>query len=455
MIIARIAFNKGNKAEAITAAKHSIVNAYSPEKEDLLDEMGYTLKSDDINWDRPMINDGLGLIGFRWPAYPKNVLESKLLEPAWEEFTDKCNARIEELQTELVRLEKINFEQQQIRTQNLMAASQTGSTSATLFPALAPKAFIKLAPLVKGIEAVNNFTFADDFNAVINAYAKIPEMEKIETEAQAAVNKKFKDRFGEGKENPFSQHCEAENAVRNNFLIEANTTVEQRWRVYLNYASKQINNILYYRLYTQWPDEFEVSKVIAQISWLTHIKSQQVMFRNESSSCRYAQKKDTSAVGKLKEFDDIHCQYKSETDFIFGSINVECGKITAKLDVGMAKMMLKTKQGDKDNETFMDQFQSCSVEIGYNKGVGAGKGPLKVEAEAGIAGYLEIGKTGITDAGVKMGADIKVGTNVVTPLGVDVGPIGDMSTSIVGAEVKISMISGVTQKGNGVFSIFN
>jgi hypothetical protein len=352
-------------------------------------------------------------------------------------------------------LEKINFDQQQIRTQNLMAASQTGSTSATLFPALAPKAFIKLAPLVKGIEAVNNFTFAEDFNAVINAYAKIPEMEKIETEAEAAVSKKFKDRFGEGKENPFSQHCEAQNAVRNNFLIEANTTVEQRWRVYLNYASKQINNILYYRLYTQWPDEFEVSKVMAQISWLTHIKSQQVMFRDESSSCRYEQKKDTSAVGKLKEFDDIHCQYKSETDFGFGSINVECGKITAKLDVGMAKMMLKTKQGDKDNETFMDQFQTCSIEIGYKKGDGIGKGPLRIDAKAGIAGYLEIGKTGITDAGVKIGADIKVGSNIVKPLGVGVGPIKDMSTSIVGAELKISIITGVTKEGKGLLSIFN
>ena len=86
--------SKGHIPEAVEAGKKSIKYGYSIKKADKLEKLGYKLKSDDINWDPPLPHDELGLAKFKWPAYPQNVYESKLLELAWEEFRGKCNSKI-------------------------------------------------------------------------------------------------------------------------------------------------------------------------------------------------------------------------------------------------------------------------------------------------------------------------------------------------------------------------
>ena len=51
--------SKGNIPAAIEAAKKSIRKSYSTEKDNKLKKLGHDLKSDDINWDRPMPQDAL------------------------------------------------------------------------------------------------------------------------------------------------------------------------------------------------------------------------------------------------------------------------------------------------------------------------------------------------------------------------------------------------------------
>jgi hypothetical protein len=146
---------------------------------------------------------------------------------------------------------------------------------------------------------------------------------------------------------------------------------------------------------------------------------------------------------------------------------VDCSIITAKLDLSIIKLGVKTKQGDKDNQSFAEQFQNGSVEIGLKKGVSYGKGPLKIEAKGGVSVFLEVGKNfSIKDAGVKIGADVKVGTNILKPLNgtekitikdaagktlhtldASMGPFKDLSLSIVGTEAKISINSGFSAEG--------
>src|SRR5665647_1561343 len=65
--------SRGNIPAAIAAAKKSISKAYSTEKANKLRKLGYDLTSDDINWDRPMPQDALGLGKFNWPEYPLDV----------------------------------------------------------------------------------------------------------------------------------------------------------------------------------------------------------------------------------------------------------------------------------------------------------------------------------------------------------------------------------------------
>ena len=416
--------SKGNKTAAIEAAKQSIKKGYSIKKAGKLEKLGYSLKSEDLDWDPPMPKDELGLKKFKWPAYPKNVEENKLLEPGWAIFKEECNSKIRELQSQQSKLEERMLEQQQMRANQLLLVSQNGS-QATLFPEMAYKAFVKLGPKVKGIEAVNNYVFADNFQSVLDANSKIEELKNIENESMKAFNEKYKDKFGEGKANPFAAACKDENEIKNKFLNEANTLMEQRQRVYLNYVSSQTDNLLYYRKYTMWPDEYSWTTVMAQISWLTQISGQIVMYRNESGHCRYAVKEDKPKLDSLQNFDDVACKYISTTDLGCFSITSQCSRLIGKFDCG--GITINAKQNDETNRF------SGNIYVGAGKSVSVGKGPVSAEAELTAAVGIELDESGKTDFVGKVGANVNVA-----------------GQTLAGVEARAGVNSGPSMSGKGM-----
>ena len=88
--------------------KKSISEAYSTEKENKLKKLGYELKSDDLNWDRPMPQDAMGLGKFVWPDYPLEVEQTKLSEKEWEDFKAECQQKINELNAKKQKIEVDN-----------------------------------------------------------------------------------------------------------------------------------------------------------------------------------------------------------------------------------------------------------------------------------------------------------------------------------------------------------
>ncbi len=409
--------SKGHIPEAVEAAKKSIKYGYSNKKADKLEKLGYKLKSEDLDWYPPLPHDELGLTKFKWPAYPKNVEESKLLEPAWDKFKEECNNKINELQSQQATLEIQMMDQQQIRATQLLQTIQTGF-QATLFPEMANKAIVKLGPTVKSIEAVTNYVFANEFQPVLKANEKIEELKMIEDADLTVFRKKYEDKFGDGKSNPFTAACKDENEIKNNFLNEANTLMGQRERVYLNYTSSQIDNLLYYRKYTQWPDEYEWTTVVAQISWLTQISSQVVMFRSESNYCQYAVKEDKPKLDSLQNFDDVACKYISTVDLGCYKITSQCSRLIGEFNCGGIE--IKMKQNDET-----DRF-SGSVYVGASKSVSVGKGPVSAEAELTAAVGVELSDNGKTDLVGKVGANINVAGQTVVGVegraGVNSGP---------------------------------
>ncbi|MDN3655575.1 hypothetical protein QWZ08_08055 [Ferruginibacter paludis] len=415
--------SKGNTTGAIEAAKRSIKKGFSIAKANKLDKLGYQLKSDDVDWDAPMPKDELGLSKFRWPAYPKNVEDSKVLEPLWAIFKEECNAKISELQSQQAMLEKEMTDQQQLRKAALLDASQTGS-GATPLPEMAYKAFVKLAPMVKGIDAVNNYVFASELTPVINANATIDDLQRIESEELSVFHKKYDDQFGEGKPNPFEAACKDENTIRNKFLNDANTLMEQKERVYLNYVSRQTDNLLYYRKYTQWPDEYAWTTVAAQISWLTQISRQIVSFRNANENCKYADKEEESKQDSLQNFDDVACKYISTTDLGCFTITSKCSHLIGEFNCGGIEIKMK-----KNDET--ERF-SGSVFVGASKSVSVGKGPVSAELEATAAVGVEVGENGKTDLVGKLGGNINVA-----------------GQNVAGVEARAGVNSGPSLTGNG------
>ena len=409
--------SKGNIPAAVEAAKNSIKFGFSQKKADKLEKLGYKLKSKDINWDPQLPHDNLGLAKFKWPAYPLNVTDSKLLELAWEVFREECDSKINELQGQQEILENQMVTQQEMRTSQLMQANKTGM-QVSLFPEMTAKAIVKLSPTVQGIEAVNNYIFADKFESVLVANNKLDELKNVENSEMEAFYIKYKDQFGEGKPNPYAAACKDENAIRNKFLNDANSLMQQTERVYLNAVSSLTDKLLYYRKYTQWPDEYAWTTVVAQISWLTVISRQVVSFRDISGYCKYAQNDEKPKMDSLQNFDDVACKYVSKTNLGCFSIRSQCSRLIGEFDCG--GISIKAKQNDETNRF------SGSVYVGASKSVSVGKGPLSAEAELTAAVGVELDERGKTDLVGKVGANINVAGQTVAGVegraGVNSGP---------------------------------
>lgn len=436
--------NKGNKQGAIDAAKRSIKGGYSGEKETRLHKLGYDLESKDIYWDRRMPQDPLGLERFKWPDFPMNVDQSKIMEKEWDIFKESCKNEIEKLNGQLKKAEETFIAVSQVRTQQLLKAGSNGQ-NVSLYPPLANKAIKKLNYLVDDKDGHLSHGLKQRTEAIGNALIEIGNNDQKLSAKIEQLDKKYEDLFGEGKPNPFSAACRDYNDANNNFLVSVNPRLQQTQTDYLNFMRRYLNDQIYYDQYTMWPEEFEMAKTIAKIQWLGAISDQRIMFKDKNSNCLYPDNTKTGNT-KLVDFDDVHCEYHSELKLPVGKINVDCSRVTSELDLKIIKLGLKQNMDKGTNDgsvmqNFADQFMSCSVEIGVSESAGFNSGVLKAEASAGVAIRAELDRTGLTDVILKSDAGVSMGTNIIdggSMMGVGVS---DLSVE-AGVKGQISLISG-------------
>lgn len=428
--------SKDHKAAALDAAKRSIKKTYSQKKQDRLKKLGYKLKGDDLNWDQPMPQDALGLEKFKWPEYPKNVLESEIMEKEWSAFKATCEQEINSLKAQQKQLEGAMVAANQKRTKQLLEAGQKGLW-VNPFPPLAPKAVIKLKYLIDGKDGHLAFNYQKKIEAVTNAFEQTGTFEERLANQLNVIENKYEDLFGEGKSNPFDAACSDENKAKNAFLSESNTALQQALTDYLNFLRRKLNDEVYYYQYTQWPDEFELTKVNAKLTWLGSIHGQKVMFKNKSNWCQAAELQKEKKF-KLAAFDDVHCMYHSKLTTPVGTIKTDCSRMTTELDLKMVKLSLKQ---DMDKETFGDQFMTCSVEVGIGTSAGVKTGPIKAEASIGAGIAAEFDRNGLSDVVVKASAGVGAGTDIINDGSMAGVGVSDLSLE-VGVKGQISIISG-------------
>ena len=412
--------SKGNIPAAIEAAKKSISKAYSQEKEDKLKKLGYDLKPDDINWDRPMPQDAMGLGKFSWPDYPLDVEQNKLLLKEWNDFKNECQEKITELKIKQQLLEEESIEANNIRTKQLISEGQKGNFIQPL-PGYSAKAIKKLGPGVNDINGNVSFVFAKELELVTNALASAGDYETLLSEKQKVLDDKYEDQIGEGKPNPFEAICKDENAIRTEFLSAANGKLHAAYKSYLNYARRRSSDLLYYYQYTMWPDQFELAKINAQIAWLTEIKDQRVYFKEKSDWCK-TPPKTKKPGGALQNFDDVACQYVSTMDLGVYKITSSCSNLIGEFDFAGVKIDVT-----KNVET--GRF-SGSAMVGVSKGF---DGPVGTEVEGSIAALVEWDNSGITDVGAIAGVTANAA-----------------GQTIAGADVKVTVNSGISTSGKGI-----
>ena len=411
--------SKGNTPAAIAAYKKAIRKGFSTEKENKLKKLGYDLKGEDINWDRPMPQDALGLGKFTWPDYPVNVEQNMASEKEWNDFKNQCQQKINELQIKQKKAEQEYVTRSNARTQQVLQAGQKGQY-AQLMPGYAAKAIKKFGPGVNDVNGNQSFVFAKELEPVTKALAAVDGYEKTLSQKQKSLDKKYEDKIGEGRANPLEAICKDENAIRTEFLTDANGGLQSAYKQYFNYVRRRTSDLLYYYQYTMWPEQFELAKINAQVAWLTQIKDQRVFFKSKSSWCTATPKPNKD--GKLQNFDDVACQYVSTMNLGVYKITSSCSNLVGEFDFGGVNINVR------DNvET--GRF-SGSAMVGTSKGF---DGPAGTELEASIAALVEFDNTGITDVGAMTGVVANAG-----------------NVTLAGADVKVTVNSGVSTTGKGI-----
>ena len=453
MTKSRIKEENGKKAEAIAAVKKSIQKYYSSEKEDRLRKLGHKLESKDIDWPFPKKYDGFGLGNFTHPPIPKTVEQCIELEPVWYEFKKSCAEESEKLGQQLKsamaaadkRTQKIASD-----ANNLVKTSQQNGRimgPLTVLPFYAKKASLKLN---ENLDAYGKKTmeiakkWADDMtNTGVPAKQQYDiDMEKIAEEDL--------EQTGEGL--PNKDFCPRKVERTNQYLGIANNITEEMYTKNLENTKKFLTENIEWYMYMQWPEQFEVTKLEYKIAWLKGLSD--VTF--ESVTTFKCVKKEKKSNNKLSNFNDIHCEYHSELNLGYGKMVSDCDKMTTTLDIDVMglelfKSELKQDFGDNKN-TFSDQFVSCTIEAGVKKSVGVDKGPIKLEGEVGVSGFIEIDRNGISDAGVVIKGSVKAGTNVSGEGGSE---HPNMDVTLIGTEVKIGVNSGIKAEGQGILSLLN
>lgn len=495
--------SKGNKQKAIEAVKRSVAKAYSMEKENRLNKLGYQLKPKDMAWDRPMPQDALGLEKFKWPEYPMNVGESKVLEAEWDAFTKACEDALHELNAQLKILEKAVEQSNEVRTKQLLQAGQRGIMMDPL-PPLAHKAMAKLSYLVDDKDGHISFSYQKKGQAVANANIEVAKFEDILSNQLSVLEKKYEDQFGEGKPNPFEAACADDTKAKNGFLNASNSLLRDANNDFLAFMRHKINNETYYNQYTMWPENFEFAKVLAKISWLNLIKSQKPKFKDKSGWCQNNSEEEYKPF-QLQEFDDIACEYKSSLNL--GCLKLEtkcsqtittygCGQVSfTEREIGQnyvggtLKLSPKIKVGgnegplsvegsiggdfvielDKDNQV---KEWKGTVTVKGEAGVGVQTGPVKIGASVSEALEIEMGSKGITDINIVTAGKVEAGIaapeieakqneslqeidkQINKGIGYVNKGIDKLNTSVeIGVECRTSLVSGhISQNGTGILS---
>ncbi|HEX2683523.1 MAG TPA: hypothetical protein VHL77_06305 [Ferruginibacter sp.] len=163
-----------------------------------------------------------------------------------------------------------------------------------------------------------------------------------------------------------------------------------------------------------------MAKLNAQVAWLTQIKDQRVYFKPKSSWCNSVPK--TKKSGPLQNFDDVNCDYVSTMNLGVYKITSSCSNLVGEFDFGGVQINVS------DNvET--GRF-SGSAMVGASKGF---DGPAGMEMEASVAALVEWDNSGITDVGTIAGVAANAG-----------------GQTIAGADVKVTVNSGVSRSGKGI-----
>ncbi|MGG9960547.1 tetratricopeptide repeat protein [Ferruginibacter sp. SUN106] len=430
-----IAEEKGNKEEAVSLVKKSMLHAYSKDKEDRLRKLGYKMNSDDVKLPPKTKVDPLNLGGSAPPSFPKSVDECIALEPVWAGYREQLDRKLNMLGKQYKDAMKVAADMQQKRTEADFAMVKASLNAGS------PQGMLTAMPLHAAAASLKANQVTEEYGRKLEAWSKkmtaflsgrAVQLKKNYEASMELLRKQDLEQTGEGL--PNVDFCPKYKATCDQYLSGYNSELENLYKEYLSFEKPYLNDLAYWLMYVQWPEMFEATKLQTQMTWLGVLEGKEpVGF--ESITTYKCVKPTPGAAGKLSEFDDVACKYHSELKLGLGSIKSDCSRMTTELDAGIIKLGLKQNM---DKETFADQFMTCNVEVGAQIGKTVKTGPLTVGVSAGGRIGMEIDRNGVSDVYTVGGVSAAAG-------------VGDVSID-AGIEGKVSLISGSGSiYGTGIF----
>lgn len=471
---AAIEHSKGNIEKAREAVKKSMQHSYTKEKEERLTKLGEKTSEKNFRLPRRTKADPLNLGSFEAPGYPSSVEECVQAEKEWTEFYNQVGTKYRQLEKlKKIADDKAVKDQQQrlnadlnlVRTAMADPGTKGQFVSVPMYAGRAGKLLTAYIDL-HGVKMKAFYKKVADFGQgegknLKDTYEK--EMEKLREEDD--------EQTGEGK--PNKDFCPKYKETSDKYLKAINPKLYQFYQEELKLKKEFINENAYWYMYIQWPDMYEATKLSFQMGWLGALTQGKGDVEGPVhnfpfvSITQYVCKKQEKEPGKikLKEFDDIACQYNSKVDYKVIVFDNNCSHSSITYNLGDVKITRKE---------LGDEYIGSTVKLTPKVGIGGQAGPIKIEGSVGVDVTIELDKddkvkewggtvttgieagVGISKGPVKAGAtvseaveveigsegvgDINMVTKAEVSVGVKVGPVG--KSVQIGLEGRSSLVSG-------------
>lgn len=430
---------KGNIPAAIVAIKRSMQSGHTPDKEAKLQKLGEKPNPKNDRFPQNMKNDPMNLGGFNPPRFPISVMECVTLGLEWVEFRGLINQQITQLEAAKEQAaqaaEKFMARQQQENIALVQASWKEGRLMGNLMaaPIYAKRAERQLNELTNtyGRKMNGHMAKVKAFLEGTGNEARLRYEEKM-----AKLRKEDLDQTGEGK--PNTNFCPRYREASDAYLKAYNSQLEIFFKEYLQIEKDYLNQSTHWRMYTDFPETYEVAKLGAQIQWLKYMGAAAPYAFISITKYACDPPRQPNKVG-LQKFDDVACKYKSEIKLPCSKITSNCSILKGEFECEFLKISI-TMDADK-GKTFREQFVGSTIEVGVSKGIkDVSVGPVKVEASVGATAGVEIDGTGIKD--FIIGGGIEAGVELD----------GTAGSTSAGVGAKVSLVSGhTTVGGTGIF----
>lgn len=412
--------SKGNKEAAISLLQKSISQGYSKSKATRLKKMGAKIRSEDINWNLTVPEEGLMFNKFldKMPGFYYSDDQRSGLMGAWAAFQDALNAKREQLDQQ-----GRTIQEAMQKSLNNPAALVGANEIKTSFSQQKASELFDLA-----FDRYTDFTlwFMKESNLLIESLST--QAIQLNEDLKTIPASRACARVGKFKEWAYEH-----NKLRNDFQVKAAVK-----------AKKAIRDLIYYGKYSATSDPMYQSM---KIGWEEGFLSMafgngEVPFDFDPAcmSCGIAvsdclnYKGNPSDTMNLPDFDPAHCDIQFSLKFGIGKYLMDCNTERINLDASAGPVNVKI---DFIKNWVKGTFNG-NAEVMVGESIGSkSMGPVKAEAQVGAGVNVEFNNTGVTDV-------IAIGKGSVEVTG---------AGEVIGIEGRMGWNSGPTLTGAGILSL--